>query len=179
MSFLIEFKAKEFCNKIVKSRRRVLFAARRDFAVAEVLIAITQIAKEDTSYLSVRYPISCRPSASRIWARYFLGKLLCLFSSSFVFGAVFFKGVAQMCINKRLKSEVVRDPANFCIQSLEYFPGMLRRLVFNIRSEFKANRFVYQPEGLRFPKSILFFIFRRGVIGWSSCFAGNVLPERS
>jgi hypothetical protein len=66
MSFLVEFKAKEFCNKIVKSRRRVLFATRRNFAVAEVLIVITQVAKEDTSYLSVRYPVSCRPSAGYI-----------------------------------------------------------------------------------------------------------------
>jgi hypothetical protein len=41
MSFLIEFKAKEFYNKIVKSRRRVLFAARRNFTIAEVLIVIT------------------------------------------------------------------------------------------------------------------------------------------
>jgi hypothetical protein len=41
MSFLVKFKAKEFYNKIVKSRRRVLFTTRRDFAVAEVLIVIT------------------------------------------------------------------------------------------------------------------------------------------
>ena len=37
-----------------------------------------------------------------------------------------------MRINKRLKSEVVRDPANFYIQSLKYFLGMLYYLVFNI-----------------------------------------------
>ena len=43
-----------------------------------------------------------------------------------------------MHINKRLKSEVVRDPADFCIQSIEYFLGMLCRLVFNIQLELKA-----------------------------------------
>jgi len=48
-----------------------------------------------------------------------------------------------MYINKRLKSKVVRDPANFYIQSLKYFLGILRRLVFNIRLEFKANQFIY------------------------------------
>jgi hypothetical protein len=41
MSFLVEFKAKEFCNEIVKSGRRVLFATGRDFTVIEVLIVIT------------------------------------------------------------------------------------------------------------------------------------------
>ena len=66
MSFLVEFKAKEFCNKIVEGRRRVLFAARRNFTVAEVLIVITQVTKEDASYLSVCYPVLCRPSISYI-----------------------------------------------------------------------------------------------------------------
>jgi hypothetical protein len=41
MSFLIEFKAKEFYNKIVESGRRILFATGCDFTVAEVLIVIT------------------------------------------------------------------------------------------------------------------------------------------
>ena len=66
MSFLVESEAEEFCNEIVESKRHVLFATRRDFTVAEVLIVITQIAKEDTSYLGVCYPVSCRPSASRV-----------------------------------------------------------------------------------------------------------------
>ena len=66
MSFLVEFKAEEFCNEIIKSGRRVLFATRCNLAVAEVLIVISQVAKEDTSYLGVCYPVSCRPSASRI-----------------------------------------------------------------------------------------------------------------
>ena len=41
MGFLIEFKAKEFYNEIVKNRRRILFTIRRNFTVAEVLIVIT------------------------------------------------------------------------------------------------------------------------------------------
>ena len=64
-----------------------------------------------------------------------------------------------MRVDKRLKSEVVRDPADFYIQSVEYFPGMLYYLIFNIQLEFKADQFIYQLEGLRFPKSIFFFIF--------------------
>ena len=48
-----------------------------------------------------------------------------------------------MRVNKCLKSKVVRDPADFYIQSLEYFLGLLYYLVFNIRSEFKANQFIY------------------------------------
>ena len=41
MSFFVEFKAKEFYNKIVKSRRRILFITKCDFTVVEVLIVIT------------------------------------------------------------------------------------------------------------------------------------------
>jgi hypothetical protein len=41
VSFLIESKAEEFCNKIVKSRRCILFATRYDFIIMEVLIVIT------------------------------------------------------------------------------------------------------------------------------------------
>ena len=37
-----------------------------------------------------------------------------------------------MRINKRLKSKVVKDLADFYIQFLKYFLGILRRLVFNI-----------------------------------------------
>jgi len=66
MGFLIEFEAEEFYNKIVKSGRRILFTTRRNFTIAEVLIVITQVTKEDTSYLSVYYPVSCRPSISRV-----------------------------------------------------------------------------------------------------------------
>jgi hypothetical protein len=41
MGFLIEFKAKKFYNKIVKSKRYILFATGRNFTIAEVLIVIT------------------------------------------------------------------------------------------------------------------------------------------
>jgi len=64
-----------------------------------------------------------------------------------------------MRVDKRLKSKVVGDPADFYIQSLKYFLGMLHCLVFNVQLELKANQFIYQPEGLRFPKDIFFFIF--------------------
>jgi hypothetical protein len=64
-----------------------------------------------------------------------------------------------MHINKCLKSKVVKDPANLYIWSFKYFPGTLRRLVFNIQLELKANQFVYQLKGPRFPKNIFFFIF--------------------
>ena len=64
-----------------------------------------------------------------------------------------------MRINKRLKFKVVRDLANFYIQSLKYFLSILRRLVFNIQLKFKTNQFIYQLEGLKFPKSIFFFVF--------------------
>ena len=37
-----------------------------------------------------------------------------------------------MGINKRLKSKVVKDPADLYIQPLKYFLGMLYYLVFNI-----------------------------------------------
>ena len=41
MSFFIEFKAKEFCNKIIKGKKYVLFATKCDFTIIEVLIVIT------------------------------------------------------------------------------------------------------------------------------------------
>ena len=44
-----------------------------------------------------------------------------------------------MCVNKRLKSKMVKDLTDFCIQSLKYFPSMLYYLVFNIQLELKAN----------------------------------------
>ena len=66
MSFLIESKAEEFYNKIIKSRRHVLFATKRDFTIVEVLIIITQITKEDISYLGIYYPVLYRPSISYI-----------------------------------------------------------------------------------------------------------------
>ena len=37
-----------------------------------------------------------------------------------------------MCVNKYLKFKVARDLADFYIQSLKYFLGILHRLVFNI-----------------------------------------------
>ena len=44
-----------------------------------------------------------------------------------------------MCIDKYLKSKVVRDLVNFYIQSLKYFLSTLCRLIFNIKLELKAN----------------------------------------
>ena len=37
-----------------------------------------------------------------------------------------------MRVDERIKSKVVRDLANFYIQSLKYFLGTPRRLIFNI-----------------------------------------------
>ena len=41
MSFLIEFKAEKFRNKIIKNGRRVLFTTKCDFTIIEILIVIT------------------------------------------------------------------------------------------------------------------------------------------
>ena len=66
MSFFVKFKAEEFCNKIIKSKKYILFTTRCDFTIIEVLIVITQVIKEDISYLSIYYPVLYKPGTSCI-----------------------------------------------------------------------------------------------------------------